>query len=340
MIFVQILSAQISLAQSDVKQPTYTWIVKPEYSNIGYYNEGLCAFEKNELCGFFDENGKIAIAPKYESVADFCEGLAAVLINGKWGFINKMGQFVIQPKFDDAWDFSEGLAAVRIGRQWGAIDKVGTIVIAPQFDNLWNFNNGLAAFESNGKWGFVRKNGTIAIMAQYKRVQNFSEGFATVEAFTEKPTNQNHGVIDTDGIYMYDPVLNHAGYFKEGMARAYITNEKNGFINKYGKWTIVNGILEIAEKFSDGLAYIHCNEDNTYGYIDKSGKIVFQSSEIVGYNFKDGYAAAHNKDGKWGVIDKNFQWVVAPEFTNVLQPQKGFATIQKDIKYGIIKIQK
>lgn len=78
---------------------------------IGTFSDGLAPFRKDELFGYVDRNGEIAIEPRFAWAKNFRNGLAAVQTRieegGKWGFVNTEGKMVIDAVYDEVEDFGQ-----------------------------------------------------------------------------------------------------------------------------------------------------------------------------------------------------------------------------------------
>jgi len=108
-------------------------------------------------------------------------------------------------------------------------------------------------------------------------------------------------------------------------------NDLYGFINKTGK-IVVKPQFEEAESFSEGLAPVMI--DKNYGYIDKTGKTVIepQYDDVMG-SFSAGLAAV-KKGGKWGYVDKKGKIVIEPQFDVASPFSEGLALVVIEFKCG------
>lgn len=70
------------------------WIIKPTFTNVGYFFEGFAKAKENRKWGFIDKCGKWVIEPKYEDVGNFHNGVVSVLWNDECHWINSKGEFV------------------------------------------------------------------------------------------------------------------------------------------------------------------------------------------------------------------------------------------------------
>jgi hypothetical protein len=98
--------------------------------------------------------------------------------------------------------------------------------------------------------------------------------------------------------------------FHEGLAS--IPGE--GYINRYGTFEIRNGMTEHAP-FANGLASFGGSQPHTYGYINRSGRMVIGPHPwaTAGSAFDQGYALIRLGGGLTGVIDIEGNWVVDPQ---------------------------
>lgn len=88
-------------------------------------------------------------------------------------------------------------------------------------------------------------------------------------------------------------------------------NEKWGYIDSTGR-IVIKPQFSWAEEFSEGLAAFE-NEDGKHGYIDETGNIVIEPKFDNWTNFSEGLAAV-SVDFKWGYIEKSGKWAIPPQF--------------------------
>jgi WG containing repeat len=279
-------------------------IIRPQFNRAAdQFSEGLAwVMDERDGLGYIDKQGKMVIPPQYnysrsEAIgggnftnlgSDFNDGLAKVCSAGqseKCGYIDHTGKVVIPLKFDDAAEkFSNGLAWVRIERRFGYIDKTGKINTPLQsYSSADDFDGGLArvcADDEGGlmKCGYIDRTGKVVIALKFDRVaRKFSNGLAWVVI------NKRFGYIDKTGkvkipAKFTDPSINTGNpYAKEG---AISMSNGNG-------WFIANidfdrglALVRIPKTcgFSVGEATPTSDENDCdgYGYIDTTGKLVFE----------------------------------------------------------------
>ncbi len=156
---------------------------------------------KAENYGFVNEKGLLVVKPQYSEVKNFSQGLAAVKLDDKWGYIDKTGKQLVLPQYSEVKNFSQGLAAVKLDDKWGYIDKTGKVVVKPQFSEAYSFSEGVAGVTvDSNKWEYIDQTGKQAIQLQFDGSLSgwFSEGFAPVTVY-EDGYPRNNGYMNKRG---------------------------------------------------------------------------------------------------------------------------------------------
>lgn len=259
-----------------------------------HFHEGIASVmivgkngERNRPA-FIDRTGKII----FEGGSDgyyFSDGLMPMPADEKWGYVDKQFRFVIPPQFEFAENFSEGRAVVKINDSWGFIDTNGKVVGVAKYDLAWRFQDGVGrvridipngtrkTFEGDEtlyiyRYGFVDRDGNEVIPLQFDEATYFSEGFA----LASDPNSKMLGVIDKHGTFVHTPKFDDGGEFHEGLAVA-CAKRRCGFINTSGGW-VIKPIFESADEFRGSLARVTWSV-GVYGYIDRTGKAVWKSTD-------------------------------------------------------------
>lgn len=160
--------------------------------------------------------------------------------------------------------------------------------------------------EDDGKWGMIGGDGKLLFSDEFKNpptvvVNGFfsvkeGDGFTLYEAST-KPKSVN----GCEQLYS-------VGVMMDGVIPVTKKSCRITLVNRSGKTVAtllpVNGkeIIKIAPKASDGLFLIK-TEENKYGFVNTSGKIVIEPKYEAATTFSDGYALAVNKKNRI-IIDK------------------------------------
>jgi hypothetical protein len=257
---------------------------------------------------------------------------------------------MMETEFAYIENFSEGRA--QVGYQTdgntpsnGYIDKTGKIVIPAIYGTTTKFSgsiayvntlneekqaNGKIKFTCNGK--IIDLNGKVLHKTPYASGSPFSEGILNaglINSGKRSFINKDGKLIFTANIIGF-PAFPEAGC-SEGLIPVY---QLNGYtvnwaiINSSGKLVVKSldkSIRQVGE-FHEGLAPFVTYEKES-GYINTKGKIVANGYNGVG-DFLNGLAMA-SKDfykeengsishtTKYGLIDKNFKWVIQPKYDNI-----------------------
>jgi hypothetical protein len=287
-------------------------IIPPRFDDARNFSEGLATVAIGKKYGCIDVNGKIVIPPRFDYIYEFKNGLAEITLDrlekgkidktgkivtapsspqptpladgkppqsegnsltrieegGKYGYQDRSGKIVIPTQFDFAAEiFVEDMAWVEVKNHVGYINKQGKTIVSPQFDYLsgfgtGNFDGGLARVCLNRKCGYIDKTGTIVIPLQFNdAAQKFRDGLAWVKI------GDRLGYIDKTGKVVIPARYGVPSRGKGGM---------EGEVSKPG-----DRYFSASSNFDRGLAPVMIpgkfgSWDNSYGYIDRSGKLIFK----------------------------------------------------------------
>jgi hypothetical protein len=267
-------------------------VITPRFDRVEGFSGGLARVALDLRTLYVDKAGRTVIdLGRVCYAGDFSEGLAPLkpTIGGPYGYIDRTGKRVIPPRFDAAGNFHEGLAAVESGGKLGYIDKTGRMAVKPQYaltdaddaqdtDYAPNdFSDGVAVVGcivgGHLKCGCIDKTGKLVIPARFDWIGKYSQGRACIRVGVK------YGYIDKDGAIVIEPQFLKAYRFSEGLARVLIGNERYarfGFIDCAGQ-IVINPKFERARDFKGDLALVQTDE--TIGYINKSGKYVWSTSD-------------------------------------------------------------
>ncbi len=121
-----------TLAPAASKLPDCTLDEKGQSVCFQRFSEGLAAVlvpvvgQSDGRWGFIDTRGLMVVKPGYTQVRPFANGLAAAQRRYKWGFIDTSGRWVIEPLYDQATSFgADGHALVTRADELLRIDRSG-----------------------------------------------------------------------------------------------------------------------------------------------------------------------------------------------------------------------
>jgi len=128
------------------------------------------------------------------------------------------------------------------------------------------------------------------------------------------------GFIDYQGREVIPPRFSNAGdtaHFENGLAPVLEAGRGSGYIDASGEFVIgPTNTWGWGRPFHEGIAcvLIWNQARNRPGWIDRGGKIVFSGMGVEGTFFSEGLMSMPGPNGKWGFVDKYFQFVILPQF--------------------------
>lgn len=263
---------------------------------------------QNNKYGIVNSSGAEIVSPKYDFLSSFNNDMARFKLNDKWGYINNSGKEVIPPIYDDAENFIGNLAVVKLNNLAGVINKQNNRVIPFKEENSSITLNDNIIIVRNYVGDYVHCNiydqsgkELLALKGNYLFISDFNEGIAAVSNEEEKY------FLDLKGNKLFNFTSRDFLSFKEGLIAIQFRGFW-GFMDKTGKFVIAPE-YELASSFSEGLAKVLL-EDQTVGFIDKKGKVIFTINEPFALvsDIKDGYAIIYGgKEGPfiYGVVNRD-----------------------------------
>lgn len=324
-----------------------TVILPFEYDYFGVDENGELVVGSGDSRGKADRDGRIFIPANHPSVAEFNgSGFAVAGDYGNYVVIDRSNEVVLGNGFVQIRQFDGGrLFAVEDGEKWGVVsldcewvigpgfyrigrqalngltraevergqvgflDRSGDWAIPPgRFEDAGDFDEkGMASAKQGGKWGFINAQGDWLIQPQFEsgwRPRNFdNEGYTAIEL------GGKTGVIDQAGRVVVEPRFKFVWQFENGIATAQI-DEKSGRIDTAGEIVVPFQYDWITPYYGQGLARARMGTD--WIHIDERGsRVMFEGIDEVMVFTEGGWAAAR-KDGKWGAIDVEGNWLVEP----------------------------
>lgn len=198
--------------------------------------------------------------------------------------------------------------------------------------NLFAFNRLPARQVDDNLWGYIDASGEFAIEPQFNYVFRFSEGLAPVVV------DGQYGYIGPDGDYVIEPQFDHADEFQNGRACVGIDGGSGliyGYIDSSGEY-VIDPQFSYAGAFRGELAPVSYWGPNEIMYIDRAGNIVTEETYDDATEFyQDGYALVM-KNGKYGCIDEEGNYVIPLEQDGIDQFGSAFL-YRRDLSYDSLK---
>ena len=266
--------------------------LRPRYSEIQAYADGLFRVNLNGRWGVVDENDEVVIGFDYDYIAPMKDNYCVVIQNKRLGVANYLGKVVVPTKFDKI-ELESGRAKAYLK---GALevfnfDSEGELMNVNQFENFFVLKIGksseidrfrrfntenqyiLENFEwfyspMHDKWGLRRlDDGTVQIEPTFDEVrvqQNLGLTLVGIEQFANYDFDRTsyrfemaYGLVNNSvGLLVkeVDIIDLRMSDFEQGLpaARCIFANGRFGLINRIGKVLIKN--YGYIGEFHDGLA--------------------------------------------------------------------------------------
>jgi WG containing repeat len=273
-----------------------------------------------------DTAGMNTVVPMEGDSALIAPAMAA---NGKWGYINEKGQWVIAPQYDQADIFTEDLAPVAVVvdqmfKDYKYINPRGETVF--EFKNVvfcsqWVLGHAMVGFGNKEQrklfFRFIDKKGKI-IEALPEFTTNYywrDLPFPVVDPKTSKV-----GFIDSLGRTVIKPQYDGVeATFASGICPVKVGG-MCGYINTKGTM-IVPPTLSHAFSAYYGYAVFRDSLTKTWGVVDSLGrKRMSPDKTLEFYSLVTNGLIGVKKEGKWGFMDLNMNWVIEPVFVDLQLP--------------------
>lgn len=145
---------------------------------------------------------------------------------------------------------------------------------------------------------------------------------------TEDPATGLYGYLSDIGLWALAPQYRSAQDFHNGMARVEVMSGY-GAINPLGQWVIQpvfrwgsdcdSAMRSIIKGRMAGIELWDAQDPQTelYGFLNHFGAwhIEPQYEDVSSFD-SDGFAAAKPVGGRWGIINRQNQWVIQPNFAS------------------------
>ncbi len=176
---------------------------------------------------------------------------------------------------------------------------------------------------------------------------NHSPALAQVETLsrsltpTEDPATGLYGYLGDLGLWVIKPQFKSAQSFSNGMARVLVGN-RYGVINPLGQWVIqpvfrssvdcdeAMGAIRKGRMLGIELWYAEDPATELYGYLNHLGAWHIPPQYENAHQFdSDGFAVVKAVGAGWGVINRQNQWVIQPNFNYSHEAQSALGRLKR-----------
>lgn len=315
------------------------------------------AVKKNKLWGFVDQEGRQVIEPKFKDVlTGFSEGIAYVKTSRtKKVAIDTKGNILFEIPYDEIAPFENGLAEYRrrVGNfNVGAL--IGFMGVGLSKGGDTHLVKGITGgFDYDGvKRGYLDRHGNIIIDSKNDAVYPITAYGTIVKndglvSFVDRqgktvipPGKYNVGALDTKTalLTLEDKESDKFGLFTVlggeqiipfkydkleflGGDRLYAKADNSSYLVDLHSGTSLKtflGDVKIVPFTYENYTWLD-TKDKDYKIIDTDGKVLVDSIAKTFSEpspFRLGYSVV-KVDGKYGIVDKNGQWVVPAQYDSI-----------------------
>lgn len=333
------------------KVPEVSFFVHYKYGYINQNNEFVIPAKFIKKCEIDKMTDAMILIKEQVNYQLFNNGLALYEDSfSRFGYLNKQGDLAIDCIYNFAKPFSEGKAAVQ------SFPSSNSARIVKDWTKL-SF-----AERKKYKWGYIKTDGSIFIDFKYLTANTYKNGRASVILTTKSDfaglDSYNRLLLDEKGYVVgraLDDNYDYYSFWGDGLAVAkpiYTTNTNDigyWFINRKGEFikplegmtksqldsisnlsTVVAGLppekmfIKRCTRFVDGYAGITADEKR-WVFVDRNLVIRGHDKNDFIYEdinpFSNGLAAV-KKNGKWGYVNTDFEYVIPCVYDSASKAEK------------------
>ena len=308
-------------------------LIKPTYSFVGQFSEGLALVSFENKIGFIDKTGQIVIPLIYEEAEPFHNGLSVVGLGNNYGIINRNNEIIVPLNYEFIGEFNDSLALISVNDKAGFVDLDGKIIIDIKYETASDYKNGLSIVEIDGRQGLINKKGKIVLPIEFSKIHLENQSIRIQR-------NIKYGLLTYKGDTILPFEYDYISKFSSGLALIQIGN-KYGYCNQKGQIIIKPSYYFTNEAliWADFIkGYAKFSRKDKFGIIDSTGKEVVPA---IFENLKD-YSPSQlfpvKKNGAWGFSNALLQLKIPYNYL-IAEPFFNSRTIVKnDTAFGIIDL--
>lgn len=287
---------------------------------------------------FSDTEGELVEGKLYDflSIADY--GLYYFKIDNRQGFLDENLNEIFSTEEIIATNVSEYFVVYSSGNKKGYINIVNGDKIKAVYDNASDFSEGLAAVQIGEKTGFIDTAGQLVIPCEYSNnaFYQFKSGKCNVVTGSVEDNSFTSFYINKKGEKLFNAEFEYCMPFSEGRA----------FVSKARKWYIIDeeGKTVGEETFdpSTSSTPVVFNQERAMAFKDGKYGVVNLNGEFVvspKYEYISGFSdegAVFKQNGIYGYMNKNGSIIISAKYESLTGFKNGLAVFSVDNKYGVI----
>ncbi|MGE0587865.1 MAG: WG repeat-containing protein [Cyclobacteriaceae bacterium] len=296
-------------------------------------------FEENGRYGLKDDQGKVVISPAFERVG-WSDGSFSVvgqitgyMLNGQWGLINMKEQRITKAEFISLVPSGGDRFVARkkvdgITSKLGCIDLKGTATVPFKYDGIKIDGLRAIVFVKNGShylYGVIKLDGSTIIPMTYKNI--FSVG------------NLRYGVQnDENKTALFSETGTRITAFSIDSISSFANNRAVIYENSLQGVITRDGIIEVQPAYREIILEaggISARKANTWKVLDQNNHVV--NTTMCDHLTPSGDSFIVEKNGFFGVSDRQFKEVVPTMYSAILQMQDDLLVVKRGAKSGLVK---
>lgn len=252
------------------------FVIKPKYTSVENFNEGLSIVEKDGLFGLIDTEGNQVLEIKYQNISYLGSSYYLLNENSDLKIYSAYNKIIsLDTKFSNILAYSNGYFTSLVktedgGVRFGYLDEKGREKIPFIYDKAFDFHLGRGIVRDGGKYKVIdRKNKTFKILNIDELRETSSPG---IYIFKDKGYDSKYGLMDEEGKIILEALDFNLIDVKGNLilaSKENLTDDKYGVLN-------LKGELVIDFKYGD----VKILEDNYLAISDEIGKLGYPSYRI------------------------------------------------------------
>ena len=251
----------------------------------------------------------------------------------KNGSEESIAQFISENRFspyrDQAWEMliEMNFTDFNEKEEYQFVDRFPSIPKKKLYEYKRNYQIKSFPMIRDGKFGLLNQSGEELIPFRYEEICPLKENRAIVRK------NNRYGFSDHAGKEVIEVKYDSAQNFERGLSIVRLKN-KYGIINRKGD-LILPLVYDQIKKINKNMFAVQ-EGNNQWALHNRAGPRLndryFNSIDV----FSNGYAIASNKNGQFGIIDKEGNFLITPEYDSFQRLSNGNFIVSKQNKFGIL----
>ncbi len=298
----------------------------------------------NEKYGFVDDSGKELLKPEFEEIGIFNDGLAYVKKGNSYGYIDDRIQTVIPCKYNaigafnangyvwvcEGAKFEKNSSSKFSGGKYGIFDRNGNVIVPVKYKDVGTFVP--YVYEPTKEY--------LDKLDYFQRITLIQSGVHHIYSMHTEACddyfNATFSKMREDAVGFYASNKSYV-YEKTKYTR------KNAVFDLQGKLIIKEGIYQAAFYPTDGMALIQ-DKKGGYNYLDiNTGKMLLEKPVYNAWAFEDGVAViSRDRDGMELIDLKGNS--ISSTYKEIFPRKEGVYIVQstadsQSVRYGAIDPQ-